>query len=139
MLNYYPKFRGDVDPYLIAPSKVFPGDIWQDTSGDVSLLKKRNNDNDDWLSFRRSALNSPLILASVAIVALSNLNVDSAPAQIASLTPDINASILLIGQADSAENGVYVYLGENEPMIRRGDFDGRAMPAGTLIWAQNVQ
>lgn len=61
--------------------------------------------------------------ASVRVAAVTNVTVSAPGSTIDGVTPSTNDRILLLGQSDLTENGIYIYNGPSTPMTRALDAD----------------
>jgi hypothetical protein len=59
----------------------------------------------------------------VAVAATGNIDITNPPATIDGYTLQVNDRILLVGQTDPKQNGIYVYNGASNPLTRASDAD----------------
>lgn len=60
---------------------------------------------------------------NVRVVATSNIDLNTPPSSIDGVTLALNDRILLIGQTNQTQNGIYVYNGSGNPLTRANDAD----------------
>jgi hypothetical protein len=71
--------------------------------------------------------------ASVAAASTANVNLASAPATLDGVALAANDRVLLKNQSDLAENGVYVFAAETDPLTRAADMDAAADFTGAAV------
>ena len=74
----------------------------------------------------------------VAVLGVSNINVASAPATIDGYTLQSGDRVMLNGQADASQNGVYVFSAVGSPLSRAADADSDdELVAGSFFFVEN--
>jgi phage baseplate assembly protein gpV len=70
----------------------------------------------------------------VAACATTDVSVSAAPAQIDGVTLSAEARVLLVGQGNFTQNGVYLYQGAGQPLLRADDGVDPWMKAGAYFF-----
>jgi hypothetical protein len=78
------------------------------------------------LSFVQALIQSWTWKDAAKVVATTNISIAAAPLAIDGYDPSVNDRILLIGQTNPAENGLYSYEGSGVPMTRTIDANNSA-------------
>lgn len=75
----------------------------------------------------------------VIVATDENININSAPIIIDNYTPQIKDRILLMGQTNKVENGIWVYNGANQPLYRPEDFNNNDDAEACAVFVQKGQ